>query len=99
MDISFLDFFSQRFNWIITSVALIAVNYGVMKTQLKNKLDKSEIVELIDLKITQHQEVCRNSVTAFPSINGAKLETEVANIKESLRVMQSDVKEILRKVG
>lgn len=94
-----MEIFASKIEWIITSIILIAVNFGVIKTQIKNKIDKSEAIELIDESVSDHFNQCPNSHSAFSNVNGAILKTKVENIEKTLDVMTKDIKSILGKVG
>lgn len=94
-----MEIFASKIEWIITSIILIAVNFGVIKTQIKNKIDKFEAIDLIDESVSDHFNQCQNSHSAFSNVNGAILKTKVENIEKTLDIMTKDIKSILGKVG
>jgi len=95
MELTISQFLHQNFGFILTSTVLIGVNYGVIKTQMKNKIDRVEAAELIDNKIAMHA----SNQTSYSNVSGARLETKVENIEKKLTTVESDVKEILKRVG
>ncbi len=95
MEITLSQFLHQNFGFILTSTILIGVNYGVIKTQMKNKIDRNEAALLIDEKIATHA----SNQSSYSNVSGARLETKVENIEKKLTTVESDVKEILKRVG
>jgi len=59
------------------------------------KIDRVEAAELIDNKIAMHA----SNQTSYSNVSGARLETKVENIEKKLTTVESDVKEILKRVG
>ncbi|MFA7360772.1 MAG: hypothetical protein WC139_07020 [Candidatus Kapaibacterium sp.] len=83
------------YEWLFTSLILIGINFGIIRTQLKNKVDRSEVRDLVDSVMNKHLEKCPMIKESYSAVNGAILETEIKNIKKSLDEVKGDVKTIL----
>ena len=72
------SFFEQNWKWLLTSLILIAFNFGVTQTQLAMKTDKEEV------RAIAKEEVLEQVEHYYPKWSGIKLETNYKNIKEQL---------------
>lgn len=95
MEINLLQFISNNFEWVITSLVLIAVNFGMIKQQLKEKVNKSEVSEMIEDSVFEHFNNCPKIHNSFSNVKGAILQTKVEKIENTCDIIQADIKEIL----
>lgn len=93
-----MEFLGLKIEWFIASLVFVAVNYGVIKTQLKNKINRDEAIELIGESVDIHFDKCPNKNSSFSNVEGAVLQTKVGNIEKTCDIMTKDIKELLGRI-
>jgi len=72
------SFMSNNWQWLLTSIFLVGLNFGIAQTQLASKVNKEEAREIAKEEIKSVMQYY------FSETEGAVMQTELKNIKAQL---------------
>lgn len=76
---------SENWQSLAWTLGMIVFTMGVLYTKLEAKIDRYQAEEIVAKKIKDH---------AYPLTDGVRLESEYGFIKEQLKAMQEELKDI-----